>query len=95
MNTKERKVEKRKAKEFSFEKTAREVSARDKFWCNRNGQFMYTKACINRQDKSVEGCVSCAQGSIVRKTLVQLQDDPELSMSMTVKINGRRRAIQF
>lgn len=95
MNAKERKVGKRKAREFSFEKTAREVSASDKFWCNRNSQFMYTKACINRQDKSVEGCISCAQGTIVRKILVQLQDDPESFMSMTVKIAGSRRAIQL
>ena len=99
MNTKELKAEKRKARKLSLEQTVREVSAKDKFWCNRNSQFIHVIVCINRQDKARKGCVSCAQGSIVRGTFSQRQAglngasiQPE---RMEIEIGSKRKAIQL
>ena len=95
MNTKERKAENRKVKDLSLEQTVKEVSSGDKFWCNRNGQFVYTTACLNRQDKEVKGCVSCAQGNTVRKTFFQLQDTSVQPGRRNIVLGDKRKAIQL
>uniref|UniRef100_A0A6M3M730 Uncharacterized protein n=1 Tax=viral metagenome TaxID=1070528 RepID=A0A6M3M730_9ZZZZ len=95
MNTKERKAEKRKEKRLSFEQTAKEVSSSDRFWCDRNGQFIHTIVCINRQDKGREGCMNCAQGNIVRETFSRLQDTSVEPGSRNIALGNKRKAIQL
>ena len=99
MDTKNRKAEKRKAQKLSMEQTAREVSSSDRFWCARNGQFIYTIVCISRQDKEREGCVSCAQGTVVAKTFSQKHGEPDGVFERTVRrsseIGGSRKVIQL
>ena len=75
MDTKERKAMKRKKKKISLEMTVRVVARRQFFWCNRDGNFMYITACINRQDLRKEGCMSCAQGRVVREAYMQKHAD--------------------
>ena len=99
MNAKEMKAEKRKAQKFSIEQTVKEVSSKDKFWCNRNGQFVYVVVCVSRQAKEKEGCVSCAQGIVVVKTFSQkydeLDDISERTVRKNIEIGGSRKAIQL
>ena len=95
MNAKERKAGKRKGKRLSLEQTAKEVSSSDRFWCDRNGQFIHTIVCINRQDKGREGCMNCAQGNIVRETFSRLQDTSVEPGSRNIALGNKRKAIQL
>ena len=68
MNTKERKKEKARAKKLSLDQTKEIIrDGKNRFWCNRRDQFMLVPVCIHRQEVSVEGCVSCAQGSVIKQ----------------------------
>ena len=68
MNTKERKQEKARAKKLSLDQTKEIIQGgKDKFWCNRRDQFIHVPVCVHRQKMEVEGCVSCAQGSVIKQ----------------------------
>jgi len=71
MDTQEAKKFVREMKELSLEQTAIEVRKGNKFWCNKNSCFVHSGVCLSRQTKRKEGCVRCAQGRMVRKTLEQ------------------------
>ena len=70
MNTKQARAKVRKSKQKALEYTQDEVILKGRFWCNRNNQFIYAVACINRQDKQENGCLRCKQGQIVKEAIV-------------------------
>ena len=67
MNAKEFKAKKRKDKKTLLDNTKEAIKVNNRFWCDRRSQFMNVEVCISRQDKGADGCVSCAQGKVVKQ----------------------------
>jgi hypothetical protein len=53
-------------KEISLHTNACEdFSLHHDFWCKRNEYWLDIKSCLSRQEKQLEGCQGCKQGSLI------------------------------